>query len=416
MAGADLGTLSEIMKEFYLGPIQNQFNDEVLVTKLLPMDSENLEGLEGVIPLHGKRSGGIGDRGELVQLPNAGAQGYKQAKYDLKYKYARVQVSGPAISKTKSDAGAFAQALKEELSRIKDDILIDLARQMYGDGTGKVATIATGGVAGQVITLTSAEALTKGFIYVGFIADVLDSDGVTINATALEVTDVDEDNSAITVVGTLGASAQTDSIVRSGNVAAGGEVYEPTGLKGLITTAAGATVGGLNSGGVGLKFWDNGREDVNAGISLSSLMKNWNKAHARGARAGEVVAITTPGITRGLFETSEFKGNVRFVNSQTFDGGFEEVTFNTGAGAVKLMADRHAPWGEVNILHKKHFRLFSPGDWDFLSRDGLTIRWVPDYDAFQAVLFRYMNLGTDRRNTSFNMSRVKVGSDADVGV
>jgi hypothetical protein len=35
-----------------------------------------------------------------------------------------------------------------------------------------------------------------------------------------------------------------------------------------------------------------------------------------------------------------------------------------------------------------------------MSRDGLTVRWVNDIDAYQVALFRYANLGTDRRNTS----------------
>src|SRR4051812_14956837 len=115
MAGATLTTLSNIMKEYYLAPIQDQFNQEVLVTQLLQVDSENLEGLKAVIPLHTGRSGGIGSRAELVQLPTAGNQAYQRATYDLKYHYARIQVSGPSISKTKTDAGAFARALKEEL-------------------------------------------------------------------------------------------------------------------------------------------------------------------------------------------------------------------------------------------------------------------------------------------------------------
>jgi len=51
-------------------------------------------------------------------------------------------------------------------------------------------------------------------------------------------------------------------------------------------------------------------------------------------------------------------------------------------------------------VDKSKLKVFSPGGWDFLARDGLTIRWVSDKDAFQAVLFRYVNLGAGRRNTS----------------
>ena len=87
------------------------------------------------------------------------------------------------------------------------------------------------------------------------------------------------------------------------------------------------------------------------------------------------------------------------MNSTTLTGGFESLSFAAGNGNMTLNADRLHPWGKVTFLDKQHVRLFSPADWDFLARDGLTVRWVTDTDAFQSILFRYLNMGTDRRNT-----------------
>lgn len=402
MAGADLTTLSNIMKEFYLGPIQDQFNNEILVTQLLPTDSENLEGLEAVIPLHTGRSGGIGSRAENGTLPTAGNQGYKQAKYDLKYHYARIQVSGPAISKTKSDAGAFAQALKEELNRIKDDVMFDFARQLYGDGSAQIATISAGATSATQ-TLTSAEALSKGFIYVGMVIDCGTAASPTASFTAGTVTDVDVVNSQFTLSGSV-TTTTNHLIFRSGNALDASTIYEmDAGLSKLIATSAN-TVGLLNSASAGNKIWQNLWDTTGGAISLSNLMVDSNKVNNAGGRADQIAVITTPGVTRRLFETDDFKTQVRFVDSQTLRGGFESVSFTAGAGNYKLNADRLAPWGKLFFVHKPHFRLFSPADWDFLARDGLTIRWVTDKDAFQAVLFRYANLGTDRRNSSLVMS------------
>jgi hypothetical protein len=97
------------------------------------------------------------------------------------------------------------------------------------------------------------------------------------------------------------------------------------------------------------------------------------------------VAITTPGLTRRLFETNDFKALVQFVNTNEFKGGFSEISFQANGTPIKLYPDRLAPWGQVLILDKKHVRLFSPADWDFLSRDGLTVRWVNDIDAYQVA-------------------------------
>lgn len=402
MAGATLTTLSNILKEFYIGPIKDQFNNEILITQLLPMDSENLVGLKGVVPLHSGRSGGLGSRGENVQLPNAGNQGYKRAEYDLKYHYARVQVSGPSIHKTSSDAGSFARVFKEELDRIKDDVMLDFARQLYGDGTGVIASIPTAAAANATQTLNSDEALQKGFIYVGMVIDIGTTGNPTATSTGRTVTDVDVANVQITLDATV-TPTNGDKIFRSGGTIAAGTYEIDSGIQKLVATAAN-TVGNINAATAGNRIWDNLRDTAGGAISLSNLMIDWNKVANAGGKADEVVAITTPGLGRRLFETSDFKSNVRFVNSTTLRGGFEQVSFNAGTGTINVMLDRLAPFGKVNVLHKKHFRLFSPGDWDFLSRDGLTVRWVTDFDAFQAVLYRYANLGTDRRNTSLVQS------------
>jgi hypothetical protein len=399
---ASLTTLSNIMKEFYVGPIQDQFNNEILITQLLPMDAENLEGLEAVIPLHTSRSGGIGARGENVQLPAASNQGYKQAKYDLKYHYAAVQVSGPAISKTKSDAGAFAQALKSELDRIKDDVMLDFARQLYGTGDGVIDSIPTAAAANATQTLSSVEQIQKGLVYVGMVIDIGTVVNPTASATGKTITDVDFTAGTITLDAAV-TPTNGDKIFRTGNNTASATYEMDAGLQKLLPTAAN-TVGGLNAASAGNKIWDNLRDTAGGAISLDNLMIDYNKANQFGAKADELACLTTPGIVRRLFATSDFKANVRFVNSETLQGGFEAISFNAGGGNVRLYADRLHPWGKVHFVHKKHFRLFSPADWDFLSRDGLTVRWVTNFDAFQAILFRYANLGTDRRNTSLVMS------------
>lgn len=408
MAGANLTTLSAILKEFYLGPIQDQFNNEILIHQLLDTSGENLEGLKAVVPLHTGRSGGIFSRGEGVTLGTAGNQAYQRATYDLKYHYARIQVTGPAISKTKSDAGAFAQALKEELSRIKDDLALDQARQLYGDGTGQIAQFAAQGplTTLSLIAGSQSEPILKGFVYVGMIIDIGDAGMATPLVTGRTITDVDPTttNGSITISGAAVTTTVAHFLYRAGNVDATNGIQEmDTGLQKLVSTAAN-TVGTLNAAGVGLKFWDNKRDTSGGAVSLDNLQINWNKSLNEGAKSDAVVAITTPGLVRRLFATADFKTNVRFVNSTTLRGGFEEISFNAGSGTIKLNADRLAPFGKIYFVDKKHMKVYSPGDWDFLSRDGLTIRWVTDVDAFQALLFRYANMGTDRRNTSNLMS------------
>jgi hypothetical protein len=405
MAGATLTTLSNVMKNFYLNGVQVQFNNEILIHQLLGVDSENLEGLKAVIALHNARSGGIGSRGELETLPAAGAQGYGQATYDLAYHYGRAQVSGQAIHKTRSDAGSFLRAMKAEIDGLKDDLALDFARQVYGTGDGVIAKTGTTS-ASTTVVLNDTEAATKEFLYINQFIDIGDTSNPQSVAAGRQITDVDPVAGTITISGAAVTTTTSHRIFRAGN-AGPSTTYAlremDAGLQKLVSTSAN-TVGGINAGGAGNKFWDNLRNTTGGAISLSTLMSEWNRTQARGAKAGDVVAITTPGLTRRLFETNDFKALVQFVNTTEFKGGFSEISFQANGTPIKLYPDRLAPWGHVMILDKKHVRLFSPADWDFMSRDGLTVRWVNDIDAYQVALFRYANLGTDRRNTSNDIS------------
>src|SRR5512132_3262581 len=245
--GATLSTLSNIMKNFYLGPVRKQFNNEILIHGLLDVDSENLEGLKAIVPLHSKRSGGIGSRGELETLPAAGAQGYDKAEYDLAYHYGRAQVSGQSIHKTRSSAGAFLQAMKSELDGLKDDLALDFARQVYGPGTGVIAAC-TAQTTQTVLVLTSEEPIVKGYLYINMVIDIGDTSNPQRVASARTITDVDPANKTITISGAAVTTLTTDRIFRSGN-AGPSTSYAlremDAGLEKLVATAAN-TVGGID--------------------------------------------------------------------------------------------------------------------------------------------------------------------------
>jgi hypothetical protein len=295
---------------------------------------------------------------------------------------------------------------------IKDDIAVDFARQVYGDGTGAVAICGSSGPS-TTITLASSEALRKGFLHIGMIVDVsLISTGAPItNGNQVQITAYNLATPSITVgvdpAGGGGSGSVTvtaaNAVYRSGNVINGPVVKEmDTGLSKILAASANS-VGGINAASAGNEYWDNQRDTAGTAITLQKLMKLYNVCNAFGAD-NDVVCVTTPGQVRLLFATADFAGGsaplIRFVNTKELKGGFSSLSFDTGGGPVTLASDRHAPYGKVFIIDKNHIKLFSPADWDFLQKDGLTIRQVANKDAYEAILFRYANMGTDRRNSS----------------
>jgi len=402
VAGATLTTLSNILKDFYLGPVQEQLNSEVLLMQLLDVETENLEGNQAVIPLHTSRSGGLGSRGELETLPTAGNQAYAKAVYDLKYHYARIQVSGQAISKTKSNAGAFLQAMKSELDYIKNDIAIDQVRQMYGDGSGQVAQCGSSGPS-TTVTLGSAEPIVKGFLYIGMLVDL----GTAASPSSLASNDTISAVNTATPSVTISTSVTVTSsnyFTRAKNVLAGPVVKEvDAGLQKILATAAN-TLGGINAASAGNEYWDNLRDTTGGAISLSVLLQAYNRVSVGGSNVARIKGVTDQGLARRLFETADFKSLVNFVNTQDFKAGFKGLQFSAGGANIELAVDRHAPWGKVFFVNLDDIRVFSPADWDFLAKDGLSVKWVDSLDAFQSILFRYLNMGASRRNRSMVVS------------
>jgi len=393
MAGATLSTLTAILKEYYLPPVRDQINNEIVVLSRWDVNSKDLVGLQANVPLHTARSGGIGARPELGTLPAATNQAYAKAVYDLKYLYGRIQVSGPSLQKTKNTSGAFLEAYKSELDGIKNDLMNDLARQFYGAGNGRIATCGVTSAAAEVV-LGSAEPIRQGFLYVGQVIDIgtaADPDSLVDGEVIL---DVDESVPSITVTSSITTTASNFVTLHDNLSADGATVYEvDTGLQKIVSDAANS-VGGISS--ATFSYWDNLRDSTGGALTEANMMKNWNNVRVRGGRPS--IVLGSFGLQRVYW--TALAGDRRYVEPTTLRGGFKVLEFQ----GQPFVADRHAPYGKLFMLDESHLMVFSPADWDFLARDGQAVKWVQDVDAFQSVLFRYINLGTDRRNVQLVMN------------
>lgn len=392
-------TLDPILKEFYIPPVVEQLNNEVLVFQLLDASDEELVGRRAIVPVHSRRSGGIGARAEYGTLPVASAQGYANAIYQLKYLYGRAQISGPGVELSADPRGAFLQAFKAELDFLRNDLTIDLARQVYGDGTGQVVAFATQG-ASTTLTINSSEPLRKGFAYINQVLDV----GTTANGSSLgasrTITDVNVATPSITVdvAPSGGLTSGTHFGFVAGNVSSTGVINEiDNGLQKLVSSTAGLTVGTINSGGAGNSYWDNLRDASGGAVSLDNIQKNINQVKVNGGQIG--LMLTTLGLQRQAFNL--LQSQVRYVTEPTkLKGGFEALS----VAGYDMVGDRLAPFGQIRFLDKRFIKIFSNRDWHFLDQDGLSTRWVTDQDAWQAALARYINLGVSRRSVHCVMS------------
>lgn len=418
MAGANLTTLSDILKEYYLGPVAEQLNNEVLLLSRLESKSEDLVGKRAYVPLHVSRSGGIGARAEDAALPTAGNQDYDKAVYDLKYLYGRVRVTGPSMAKTKNEAGAFLQALKSELDGIRNDLKKDLARQVYGDGTAKISqcgTTTSANVIQGASNPNAQEAIRKGQLYVGMLVDIGTEADVDAVAAAREITAVDYDNGTITIDGAAVSTTTSHYVFRAGSgvnngaSASGSRSSEVDGLKRIVATSA-TTFGEIDPSTK--TWWDNKRINVNGALAtgLEDLQKGMNLIRLEGGTP--TVMITSLGVQREIY--MQLEDSVRYTNpeSLTYSAGFKVLEY----GGMPIISDIDAPYGRIYMLDENSIKVFSDQDWHFLDADGQTLRQVSGYDAFEAVMTRYMNLGLTKRNNHAVLYGITVDGSADAGI
>ena len=155
---ASLQTLQEILKEFYLGPVQEQINQEVMVYELFDKASVEWSGRNVIIPLHIARNPSTGFRAEGGTLPGTpgvvgdlpvGNQTYEQLFVTAKFLYGRFSLTGPAISAARAGSNSFISYVEAEMNKLVDDVKNASNRTMVSGGrcvgfTHQKANIAAG--------------------------------------------------------------------------------------------------------------------------------------------------------------------------------------------------------------------------------------------------------------------------------
>jgi hypothetical protein len=411
MATATTSSISNVLKEFYNSPIVRQLNDELLLLSRVDAGSDEIiAGKYAVVPVSLGRNSGIGARYEGSTLAAAGSQSYTRAQYGLSYNYARINISGPSIAASSKDTGAFLRVLDSEIKGATIDLKKDIARQVYGNGDGSVATVGTGSST-TVVVLTSTEALDKGEIYIGMLVDIGTLANPTSRGASAVVSAITVATPSFTVSAVLGGGAPVNGefVFRAGTTTNATTTAEMNGLGNMVSTTAGLTFPRTNTGGAGgpgasvgidstaNPSWDNVRATT-ASLTQDSMLQLWARVR-RASGDTPTLAVGSYGTRRQYFNL--LQSQVRYVDTPTkLSAGFEAVDFN----GLPLVADHEAPYGKLYMLNENHLKFYAinaQGGTDFawMNLDGDTLLRVSGVDGYEAILHRYMNFGTDMRNS-----------------
>jgi hypothetical protein len=124
---ATIATFDAILQDFYLGPIQEQLNQEVLALELMEKVKVDWNGRQCIIPVHIARNASANLAqafvGENQALPAAGDQGYEDLRITARFQYGRFSVTGPAMaSARKGGTHTFISWVDGEMKQLVNDV------------------------------------------------------------------------------------------------------------------------------------------------------------------------------------------------------------------------------------------------------------------------------------------------------
>lgn len=396
--GATLSTVAAVLKEVYEPKLQKQLEDSTVALRRIEKSSEGIESEVGgryvSFPIHTRRNSGIGARNEGEALPTPGQQGYAGARVGLKYLYGGVQLTGQTIELADKNYQAFVSVLDKEIEGLKDDLAKDQNRQVYGNASGVLATVASDGV--NSITVEDAMYLQEDMM-----VDIYASDLTTVRVSNRQLTSVDPDANTATYSG-ADASATIvagDVVVRTGNIN-----REWIGFDSIISDTG--TL--YNIDPTTEPVWKATVDDnsgVNRALSEGLLILNADRIRAKGSYP--TAMFSNLGVRRAYFNL--LSQQRQYVNTKTFEGGFTGLAFTTDKGEIPFVVDVDCPKNTVYGVNEKNLTLYRDADWAWMNRDGSMWSRVQGYDAYEARMFQYSELGAHRRNSHFVIKDVTEG-------
>jgi hypothetical protein len=393
------------MKQFYLGPLQDQLNNEIMAFDLFQKEKVDWVGREAIIPVRTARNNSPAFSATAA-LPTAGQQTYASLTVSAKYLYGRMEIQGPAIAQAKASVGAFINGLQVELDGAMETVKNSADQAMFTGGgavgflnerenfaadtniefSGNIDLIpetAAAKVAGTLVRLDTYKSIPVTMYRDAGAKQHIKFDG------AVDTRDIDGAGTA--AAGTahcviIGAKT-AESMGIYGNL---GEkthfgVDRSTGTDVVLQSIVRAA----NTGGTG------DRVDLNTGrmqailddiATDSGTTPDCMIAHYvfRQQYVGQLSFNSQVNITGSTLNTSRTK------SVDNGDAGFDmgSLSFN----GIPLKVSRHCGKGLLIFLHTKSWSLVQIEDPNLADLDGNVLSRVTGSDSYEAYVRYYYNL------------------------
>lgn len=366
----NLQTADKALKSVYLGVVTEQLNLGVnpLLTKI-EQTSSDVWGKDIIKLVSYGLNGGVGAGDEAGELPTAGGNNYAQFRLELKNLFGSIEISDKAIRASQSNTGAFVNLLNAEMEGLLKASKFNLCRMLYGDGTGKLATIKSAGSDTKKISVNLIKNLAEGMIL-----DIFSADG-NKSVTAVRIVSLDRVNGFI-------------GLDRAVTVASGDYITIQNSYKreltGLGAIFSDADLYGLKRSE---NLWLNPyTKSVSEAVSSSVIQEAIDYVD-------EIAGSNINYICCAYDVKKQYVTNMTFnrinLDYMTLDGGYKAISYS----GIPIVSDRFISNGEMYMLNTNDFRMHQLCDWRWLEGDnGNVIKQIAGKPTYSATLVKYADL------------------------
>lgn len=368
-----LQSAESALKSVYLGAVTELLNTKAnpLLAKI-EQTSTDVCGKEIRKAAKYGINGGVGAGDETGTLPTASSVSYLQFVATLKNLYGQIEISDKAIRASADGQGAFTDLLNSELTDLLNASKFNLGRMLYGDGSGKLATITD--VEGK--TVDSTRNLAPGLL-----VDVYSAAGALV-ANGLKITDVSYED------GTIELFSWPTSLANNAVMyVQGSKNKEITGIGSLFSSSG--TLYGLSKSSYSFL---NSYSKTSSTLDEIVIQKVIDKLEMESGSVIDFIACSAKAKYAFQDYMASYKRNIDIME---LNGGYKSLSYN----GIPLVYDRFVPEGQMIFLDTKAFKLHQLCDWRYLeTENGKILRQTQGKPTYTATLVKYCDLICDRPN------------------
>lgn len=376
----NLQTADQALKSVYLGVVAEQLNtaSNPLLAKI-EQTASDVWGKEIIKLVSYGLNGGIGAGDESGKLPMAAGNNYAQFKLSLKNLYGSIEISDKAIRASQNNVGAFVNLLNAEMEGLLKASKYNLGRMLYGDGSGKLATIASGSSDEHksTIKVNSVKNLA-----IGMVIDILDSSH-KVKCAQTRILDIDREEKNIVVDKKVSSLTGSDYITIQNS-----KGYELTGLGAIFSE--GDLYGLKRSENSWLNPYKNTLSGGDHNFDTTLMQEAID--YVDEMSGSEINFITCAYDVKKAY-IANLSANRMNVDYMNLDGGFKALSYN----GIPVISDKFVEDGEMYLLNTDDFKMHQLCDWRWLEgENGNVIKQKLGTPTYTATLVKYADIVCDK--------------------